>query len=106
MGVKSVSGDFSERQNWDIIFKSLVKILQTKQEQLEALLKDRKIIESSIKSKQENWLSGVRNYENQLSLVKTPLSDSLFPIKLGFLGFRSLLKNFEVDSLIFVLLFR
>lgn len=88
MSVKSMSRDSSERENWDVIFKSLVKILQKKQDQLEALLKDRKIIENSLKTKHENWVSDVRYYEDQLSLVKTPLLDSLIPIKLGFLGFR------------------
>ncbi|KAL1199229.1 hypothetical protein V5N11_005221 [Cardamine amara subsp. amara] len=70
MFVKSVSGDSSERENWDVIFKSLVKILQKKQDQLEALLKDRKIIETSIKTKHDNWLSDVRYYEDQLSLMR------------------------------------
>lgn len=70
--MKSVSGDSSERENWETIFKSLVKILQTKQDQLESLLKDKKILESEIKTNNENWLSDVRNYEDQLSLVKTP----------------------------------
>ncbi|KAG7646943.1 hypothetical protein AtNW77_Chr1g0022261 [Arabidopsis thaliana] len=69
MVVKSVSGDSSERENWETIFKSLVKILQTKQDQLESLLKDKKILESEIKTNNENWLSDVRNYEDQLSLM-------------------------------------
>ncbi|XP_010498427.1 PREDICTED: uncharacterized protein LOC104776114 [Camelina sativa] len=70
MEVKSVSGESSERENWDIIFKSLVKIIQTKQDQVEALLKDMKMIESSIKTKCENWLIDVRNYEDRLSLMR------------------------------------
>ncbi|KAG7597656.1 hypothetical protein ISN44_As06g019940 [Arabidopsis suecica] len=69
MGVKLVSGDSSERENWETIFKSLVKILQTKQDQLESLLKDRKILESEIKTKHENWISDVQNYEEQLALM-------------------------------------
>ncbi|KFK44123.1 hypothetical protein AALP_AA1G218400 [Arabis alpina] len=66
MGVKSVSSD---RRNWDKIFKSLVMILQTKQDQLESLVKDRKMIEDRFKKQHENWVSDVRNYEDQLSLI-------------------------------------
>ncbi|CAH2036764.1 unnamed protein product [Thlaspi arvense] len=69
MGVKSVSGNSSDRESWDKVFKTLVKILQSKQEQVESLLKDRKIIEDKIKAKHDNWISDVRNYEEQLSLV-------------------------------------
>ncbi|CAN7127827.1 unnamed protein product [Brassica rapa subsp. narinosa] len=70
MGVKSVSRESSDRKNWDKIFKNLVKWLQMKQDQIESLLKDRKSIEDKLKTKHENWISDVRNYEEQLSLMK------------------------------------
>lgn len=68
--MKSVSRDSTDRKNWDKIFKSLVMILKTKQDQLESLVKDRKMIEDRIKNQHENWVTDVRNYEDQLSLVK------------------------------------
>ncbi|CAF2163066.1 BnaAnng14780D [Brassica napus] len=70
MGVKSVSRESSDRKNWDKIFKNLVKWLQMKQDQIESLLKDRKSIEDKLKTKHQNWISDVRNYEEQLSLMK------------------------------------
>ncbi|CAA7031726.1 unnamed protein product [Microthlaspi erraticum] len=66
MVAKSVSSD---RESWDKIFKTLVKILQTKQDEVESLLKDRKIIEDKLKTKHQNWISDVRDYEEQLSLM-------------------------------------
>lgn len=69
MGVKSVSSD---RESWDKIFETLVKILHTKQDEVESLLKDRKIIEDRLKTEHQNWISDVRDYEEQLSLVKFP----------------------------------
>uniref|UniRef100_A0A1J3D9K2 Cytomatrix protein-related n=2 Tax=Noccaea caerulescens TaxID=107243 RepID=A0A1J3D9K2_NOCCA len=66
MGVKSVSSD---RESWDKIFETLVKILHTKQDEVESLLKDRKIIEDRLKTKHQNWISDVRDYEEQLSLM-------------------------------------
>lgn len=68
--MKSVSRESSDRKSWDNIFKSLVKILQTKQDHIESLLKDRKTLEDKIKTKHENWISDVRNYDQQLSLMK------------------------------------
>ncbi|XP_013596309.1 PREDICTED: nuclear-pore anchor [Brassica oleracea var. oleracea] len=70
MGVKSVCRESSDRKNWDKIFKNLVKWLQTKQDAIESLLKDRKSLEDKLKTKHENWISDVRNYEEQLSLMK------------------------------------
>ena len=72
MGVKSVCRESSDRKNWDKIFKNLVKWLQTKQDAIESLLKDRKSLEDKLKTKHENWISDVRNYEEQLSLVIFP----------------------------------
>ncbi|ESQ34798.1 hypothetical protein EUTSA_v10008122mg [Eutrema salsugineum] len=69
MGVKSVTGDSSDRESWGNIFKTLVKILQTKQDQIESLLKDRKIIEDTLKTKHDKWISDARNYEERLSLM-------------------------------------
>lgn len=68
--MKSVSRESSDRKSWDNIFKSLVKILQTKQDHIESLLKDRKTLEDKIKTKHESWISDVRNYDQQLSLMK------------------------------------
>ncbi|CAN8292327.1 unnamed protein product [Cochlearia groenlandica] len=70
MSTKSVSRDSSDKQSWDKIFKALVKILQTKQEQVESLLQDRKVIENCLKTSHENWISDVRNYNEQLSLME------------------------------------
>ncbi|KAL0760415.1 hypothetical protein Bca101_076565 [Brassica carinata] len=70
MGVKSVCRESSDRKKWDKIFKNLVKWLQTKQDAIESLLKDRKSLEDKLKTKHENWISDVRNYEEQLSLMK------------------------------------
>ncbi|KAG2321205.1 hypothetical protein Bca52824_014418 [Brassica carinata] len=70
MGVKSVSRESSERKSWDTYFKTLVDILQSKQEEIDSLLKERKSIEDKLKTKHENWISDVRNYEKQLSLMK------------------------------------
>ncbi|CAH8357287.1 unnamed protein product [Eruca vesicaria subsp. sativa] len=68
--MKLSSGESSDRESWDKLFKTLVKILQTKQDDVESLLKDRKLLEDKFKSQQENWISDVRNFEEQLSLMK------------------------------------
>ncbi|XP_013737937.2 uncharacterized protein LOC106440750 [Brassica napus] len=68
MGKKS-SGDSTDRKSWDKLFKTLVKILQTKQDEVESLLKDRKVLEDKLKSQHENWISDARNHEEQLSLM-------------------------------------
>ncbi|KAJ0237518.1 Cytomatrix protein-like protein [Hirschfeldia incana] len=71
MGVRSVSRESSsDRKSWDKIFKTLVKILQTKQDEIESLLKDRNSLEDKIKTKHENWISDVRDYGQQVSLMK------------------------------------
>lgn len=70
MGKKSRSGDSTDRKSWDKLFKTLVKILQTKQDEVESLLKDRKVLEDKLKSQNENWISDARNHDEQLSLVK------------------------------------
>ncbi|KAG2319670.1 hypothetical protein Bca52824_012883 [Brassica carinata] len=69
MSKKSSSGESSDRESWDKFFKTLVKILQTKQDEIESLLKERKALEDKLKSQHENWISDVRNYEQQLSLM-------------------------------------
>nr|VDD56397.1 unnamed protein product [Brassica oleracea] len=70
MGKKSRSGDSTDRKSWDKVFKTLVKILQTKQDEVESLLKDRKVLEDKLKSQNENWISDARNHDEQLSLMK------------------------------------
>ncbi|CAF1982825.1 hypothetical protein YC2023_084071 [Brassica napus] len=78
MGVKSVCRESSDRKKWDKIFKNLVKWLQTKQDAIESLLKDRKSLEDKLKTKHENWISDVRNYEEQLSLMKREVETMQF----------------------------
>ncbi|CAH8391074.1 unnamed protein product [Eruca vesicaria subsp. sativa] len=73
MGVKSVSRESSDRKSWDKIFNNLVRILQTKHEEIQSLLEDRKSIEDKLKTKHENWIFDVRNYEEQLSLMKSEI---------------------------------
>ncbi|KAF3494198.1 hypothetical protein DY000_02055174 [Brassica cretica] len=70
MGKKSRSGDCTDRKSWDKLFKTLVKILQTKQDEVESLLKDRKVLEDKLKSQNEYWISDARNHDEQLSLMK------------------------------------
>ncbi|KAF8112419.1 hypothetical protein N665_0064s0051 [Sinapis alba] len=69
MVMKSGCGESSDRESWDKLFKTLVKILQTKQDEVESLLKDRKLLEDKLKSQRENWISDVCNYEERFSLM-------------------------------------
>ncbi|XP_010536391.1 PREDICTED: tropomyosin-like [Tarenaya hassleriana] len=73
MGVKKGSRDSSEREKWDKIFKGLVKILRTKQDQLETLLKDRKILVDRINTQHDRWNSDVRLFEDHISMIKNEI---------------------------------
>ncbi|XP_010533823.1 PREDICTED: uncharacterized protein LOC104809508 isoform X1 [Tarenaya hassleriana] len=70
MGMKTGCRDLSDREKWDKIFQGLAKILRTKQDQLESLVKDRKILVDRIKTQNDRWVSDVRLYEDHISMMK------------------------------------
>ncbi|XP_022772652.1 uncharacterized protein LOC111315298 isoform X2 [Durio zibethinus] len=73
MGAKTRSQVSSERQKWDKIFEGLVKMLKTLQQQLETLVKERKILEDRINMQYERWVSDVRLYEDHISQMTRDL---------------------------------
>ncbi|XP_065880245.1 uncharacterized protein [Euphorbia lathyris] len=54
----------------DILFDGLVQLLKNRQQQLEFLLDERKILEDRIKTQQERWVSDVRLCTDQISQMK------------------------------------
>ncbi|XP_038704968.1 uncharacterized protein LOC120000876 isoform X2 [Tripterygium wilfordii] len=66
-------GSPSERQKWDKIFGGLVKILKSQQQQLETLVKERKILEDRIKMQHDQRVSDIRFYEDHISQMKEDL---------------------------------
>ena len=77
----------SDREKWDKVFGALVKLLKNQQEQLETLLKERKILEGRIKTQHESWVSDTRLYEDyilQVSLFFCGKFGSFWILKLGF----------------------
>ncbi|KAF9686722.1 hypothetical protein SADUNF_Sadunf02G0019000 [Salix dunnii] len=63
----------SDREKWDKVFGALVKLLKNQQEQLETLLKERKILEGRIKTQHESWVSDTRLYEDYILQIKRGL---------------------------------
>ncbi|KAB5568141.1 hypothetical protein DKX38_001934 [Salix brachista] len=63
----------SDREKWDKVFGGLVKLLKNQQEQLENLLKERKILEGRIKTQHESWVSDTRLYEDYILQIKRGL---------------------------------
>ncbi|KAJ6953485.1 kinesin-like protein KIF20B [Populus alba x Populus x berolinensis] len=60
----------SDREKWDKVFGGLVKLLKNQQEQLETLLKERKILEDRIKTQHERWVSDIRLYDDHILQIK------------------------------------
>ena len=80
----------SDREKWDKVFGGLVKLLKNQQEQLETLLKERKILEDRIKTQHERWVSDIRLYDDhilQASLIFCVKFGSFWILKLGFWKF-------------------
>lgn len=69
MGKTKHSQASSKRKKWDTIFNGLVKMLKSQQEQLETLVKQRKILEDRIKMQHDRWVSDIRLYEDYVSQV-------------------------------------
>ncbi|KAJ6336795.1 hypothetical protein OIU76_006631 [Salix suchowensis] len=63
----------SDREKWDKVFGGLVKLLKNQQEQLENLLKERKILEGRIKTQHDSWVSDTRLYEDYILQIKRGL---------------------------------
>ncbi|GAV63621.1 hypothetical protein CFOL_v3_07139 [Cephalotus follicularis] len=62
-----------DRENWDAVFNGLVKMLETQQEQLKTLVKQREIIQDRIKEQHERFESDIRLYEDRISQMKSEL---------------------------------
>ncbi|XP_038717334.1 uncharacterized protein LOC120010623 isoform X2 [Tripterygium wilfordii] len=66
-------GSPSERQKWDKIFNGLVKMLKSQEQQLETLVKERKILQDRIKMQHDQLVSNIRFYEDRISQMKEDL---------------------------------
>lgn len=66
MGTKTRSQVSSQRQKWEKVFSSLVKLLKDQQGQLQTLLTERKVIEDRIKMQQETWVSDVKHLQDHI----------------------------------------
>lgn len=73
MAITTRSQVSSDRRKWDKIFDGLVKMLKTQQEQLEFLVKDRRILEDFVKKQRERWDADIRSYEDLLSQMKNDI---------------------------------
>lgn len=73
MGTKQRSKASSEGQNWDKIFKGLVKMLKTQQRQLETLANERKVLRDRITMQQKRWASDLRLFKEQIAQVQEDL---------------------------------
>ncbi|KAJ8772726.1 hypothetical protein K2173_027903 [Erythroxylum novogranatense] len=65
----------SDREKWDKVFNGLVKLLKNQQEQLESLVKDRKLLEDRIKMQHERWVSDVRLYQDHIFQMREELTE-------------------------------
>ncbi|GLT92005.1 hypothetical protein SLE2022_098640 [Rubroshorea leprosula] len=73
MGVVTRSQGASDREKWDIIFNGLVKMLQSQQEQLQTLVKERKILEDRLRIQMERWKFDICLYEDHIFKLKHKL---------------------------------
>ncbi|KAL6010364.1 hypothetical protein ACLOJK_000795 [Asimina triloba] len=63
-------------QQWQKIFNALVEMLQSQQSQLEALAKDRQLLQERFHLQHRRWASDVHRLQDHLSLVKSSLTDA------------------------------
>ncbi|CAN8240086.1 unnamed protein product [Cochlearia groenlandica] len=73
MGIQTRSTDYSDRENWNRIFKNSVKIILLKEEQIQTLLKNQKVLEDAIKTQHKQWVSESENYKYHLNLMKNEI---------------------------------
>ena len=69
MGKSNGSQVSNERRNWGKIFNALTQMLQTQQNQLETLVKERKLLEDRVKMQHERWVTDIRLYDDHISQV-------------------------------------
>ncbi|XP_022982194.1 uncharacterized protein LOC111481094 isoform X1 [Cucurbita maxima] len=73
MGKSNGSQVSNERRNWGKIFNALTQMLQTQQNQLETLVKERKLLEDRVKMQHERWVADIRLYDDHISQMKNDL---------------------------------
>ncbi|XP_023523514.1 uncharacterized protein LOC111787715 [Cucurbita pepo subsp. pepo] len=73
MGKSNGSQVSNERRNWGKIFNALTQMLQTQQNQLETLVKERKLLEDRVKMQHERWVTDIRLYDDHISQMKNDL---------------------------------
>ena len=59
----------SERRNWSNIFKSLVQMVRSQQNQLHSFASRHKFLEDRLRMQHEGWVSDVRCHKDQISQV-------------------------------------
>ncbi|KAF9618452.1 hypothetical protein IFM89_001175 [Coptis chinensis] len=67
---KQPSPQSSQRERWGFVFKGLVTMLESQQEQIEKLVKQRQLFQDRFQAQQERWLSDVRLLEDQVTQWK------------------------------------
>ncbi|RDX76597.1 hypothetical protein CR513_43397, partial [Mucuna pruriens] len=92
---KAESSDaaYSERRNWSNIFKSLVQMVRSQQNQLHSFASRHKFLEDRLRMQHEGWASDVRFHKDQISQMngillfekkKRALEEAKADLALGF----------------------
>uniref|UniRef100_A0A0V0GK61 Putative ovule protein n=1 Tax=Solanum chacoense TaxID=4108 RepID=A0A0V0GK61_SOLCH len=56
----------SDREKWNKVFNALVHMLTSQQTQLESLAKERMILEDRIKLQNDQWVSDIDRFQEQI----------------------------------------
>ncbi|XP_022132146.1 protein MLP1-like isoform X2 [Momordica charantia] len=73
MGKSEESKASIQRRNWGKIFNAVTQMLRTQQNQLETLVKERKLLEDRVRTQHERWVADIRLYEDHISQMKDEL---------------------------------
>lgn len=74
MGKSEESKASIQRRNWGKIFNAVTQMLRTQQNQLETLVKERKLLEDRVRTQHERWVADIRLYEDHISQVPSSIS--------------------------------